>query len=676
MKLNEIKINGYGKLKNKEYKFKDGINIIKGENESGKSTILSYIINMLYGPSRTKDGKDISDFEKYKPWVGEEYSGKLSYLLDNEESFEIFREFNKKNPKIFNSKMEEISSEYGTDKKEGSTFFVEQTKIDKAMFLSTIVSMQQEVRLSNSDQNALVQKIANIAGTGEDKISYKKAYEKLQKKIKDEVGTSRSSQKPLNIAQSRLEELDDEIEDVTKYENRKYEIDSEIDDLNEELELAKIKKEMLLKLKDTEDSSKNLTQQLEMINKNIEENNDILEEDDVKLKALEEKKIKINKEKQEIEETLKKYNEEMQKNEQSKSTKSKQNVESISKKSTIFAIISAIILITGLIINKLFVYIPGGILLLGAIIAIIIAKKKKDEKKDISYEKEVEKLNAKIEEKKAELENKNTNQNELIKEIAALEGQMSLLRENNNKLKSKAKEIQEQIDEKMIKAKDEIIEEYNEFELENIVDIKEELNSIENDMFDIKNSINRVETEERYIFPQLDNLVNLREEKYACEEKIKELKENEETINIAIKTLEEAYEEMKTSITPKFTKNLSENISKISNGKYSNVTINDEKGIVVETENGDYMNIDRLSVGTIDALYFALRLSMIDDLSEEQMPILLDETFAYFDNNRLEEALKYLIENKKNHQVILFTCSNRETDILDNLEEGYNLIEL
>ena len=48
-KKNKIKINSYGKLKEKEIKLKDGINIIYGKNESGKSTLLNFIVNSFYG---------------------------------------------------------------------------------------------------------------------------------------------------------------------------------------------------------------------------------------------------------------------------------------------------------------------------------------------------------------------------------------------------------------------------------------------------------------------------------------------------------------------------------------------------------------------------------------------------------------------------------------------------
>lgn len=74
MKILNLKINGFGKLSNREVKLTDGINLVYGENESGKSTLLKFIMGMFYGMSRNKNGKFMPDFERYTPWDGGEYS--------------------------------------------------------------------------------------------------------------------------------------------------------------------------------------------------------------------------------------------------------------------------------------------------------------------------------------------------------------------------------------------------------------------------------------------------------------------------------------------------------------------------------------------------------------------------------------------------------------------------
>ena len=174
LNINKIKINNYGNIKNKDFEFSKKINIIYGKNESGKSTILQFIINMLYGISKNKKGKEISDFEKYKPWNGEEFSGKLIYELDNNEKVEIYRDFNRKNPEVYNERGEEISQKYNINKSLGNEFFYEQTKVDENIFTSSFAVQQQNVKLEVDMQNYLLQKISNLLGTGEENTSYKK----------------------------------------------------------------------------------------------------------------------------------------------------------------------------------------------------------------------------------------------------------------------------------------------------------------------------------------------------------------------------------------------------------------------------------------------------------------------------------------------------------------------
>ena len=132
---------------------------------------------------------------------------------------------------------------------------------------------------------------------------------------------------------------------------------------------------------------------------------------------------------------------------------------------------------------------------------------------------------------------------------------------------------------------------------------------------------------------------------------------------------------MKKSIRPRFKEELSKIISKISNDKYKKIKFDDETGLTVEVENGDYISADRLSVGTIDQMYLSLRISALKEISKENMPIILDESFAYYDDKRLENILKYLAE-EINNQIIILTCSKREEEILSKLNIQYNKIIL
>ena len=295
--------------------------------------------------------------------------------------------------------------------------------------------------------------------------------------------------------------------------------------------------------------------------------------------------------------------------------------------------------------------------------------------------KEIDKISKELKEEEA-------NQKEIASKNSMLQGQIILLEKTNTSLENELNSIKEKLEKLQSNNEEELLAQYNGkmdreklLQIINSTNIEPQLKNVETQINNEKIKLKGLEIEENTVIPQIDAMVELEETLQAKKEEYNNLKNQEDIINITIENLEQAYEEMKTTITPKFTENLSKNIEEISNGKYSKVTINDESGMVVENNRGEYINANNLSTGTIDQLYLSLRLSMIEDLSKESLPIILDETFAYFDNTRLENAIKYLIkltqgENIKNHQVIIFTCTNREKEILEKLDFKYNLVEI
>ena len=611
MKVEEIKINAFGTLKNKEINLSDKINIIHGKNESGKSTLLTYIKTAFYGISRNKNGKEISDYDKYKPWSGEEFSGKIKYTLDNGEQFEIFRDFNKKNPKIYNAKLENVTNQFNIDKKEGSQFFFEQVGIDENIFTSTIMAEQLEVKLSEQRQNILIQKIANIAGTGNSNMSYNKAKDRLNKKQLDEVGTERTQGKPINILKNKIKNIEQILGKLNLYKENKSII-----------EQNKIK--LKNKIREQE-QRKELIKQISELNEKI-----IIETE----KANYKRNIKEEKESK-IQELINEKNKLIQEN---KNNKTNNKLFII----IFFVLISLLIANIVIIKNKFITY--TTLILVGAEIVIYyLAKAQKEKRK-----KEVLKNNTDLINTKIEL---------LEKEKEVIEEE---IKTEENELKAEKEHIKNK---------------YN-IELYDIENSKNDLEQITNEINEGKIKLNTLEIEEKGISSQLEELITLQEEHENLSEQLKEIEQKNYEINLAKEFLEKAYEKMKTNITPKFTENLSQTIKNITNDKYSKVNINNENGLIIEMQNGEYVSAEKLSIGTIDQLYLSLRMSMVEEISKEKMPIILDEAFAYYDDERLENILKYLIERFNNHQLIIFTCTNREKEILNKLNYKFNNIEL
>ena len=601
MKIDYLKVNGFGKIENKEIEFGKKINVIYGENEAGKTTLLKCILSMLYGVSSNKNGKDISEKEQYKPWKNAEFSGKMKYELDNGEKIEVFRDFSKRNPKITNEFSEDITNTFNIDKHMGNNFFYEQTKIDKDMLLITGLVEQKESILGDKEQNLLTQKIANILTSGEENISYKKAIEKLNKELVEKIGNDRTTGRPINIINEKIEKL----------------------------------KENINKINDEEEKVSDLKQEKELVKKQIEK----IENELIDLRKVKDIKLQENVEKEKLgvkKELLKEYDEKLEKLNEQVKAKDKDVQKSLNIiLSVIFIVLSAITFY----INKLAGLLAFGIFIAIYLPVILIRKNSKNQ-----------------EEKLKQKEIKNLRKSKLEKETEIEETEKTIC-DNVNR---------------------EMIENVNNTGLRTL-DLKTVENRIAQEEQNLSNSkihLNTIEIEEKRIGQDLEKKVEIEEALEKTLEEKNDLETEERRIKLAKEMLEQAYIKMKNEITPKFTSNLSKIASKISNNKYSNIKFNDNDGLTVELENGEYVKCDRLSTGTIEQLYLALRLSAFEEITEEKIPIILDEAFAYYDNIRLENILSYLNNYYTDNQILIFTCTDREKQILDRLKIEYNFIKL
>ena len=583
MKINKLKINSYGKIKDKEIDLDEKVNVIYGKNESGKSTLLKFIINSFYGISKNKNGKEYSDFEKYKPWDTEDFSGKIEYQLDDGEKFEVFRNFRKKNPQIFNENKEDISKQFNIDKSKGNEFFYEQTKMDEKLFLSTIVVNQEETRLQKNDQNILIQKIANLVGTGDDNVSYKRAVDRINRRQLEEVGTERSREKPLNILMRENENLEEEKNELEKYRNSKYEIEENKNNLLEKNSNLEIELEYLNEIKLIQENKKIENEKIK-IKENIKnENNEKIEINKKEIFKIENENKKI------IEKNNKKIN------------KLKENKNKIKNKLAIifFVLILINILLIIFIKNNNFKYIFLLTLPMDLIFSIIYLKNKKNKIKILE------------EENKKEEKNINDEKNNYLNENKIIEKNNEDLEKEINKLKNN---LELDINLKIEKIKNKYLNKIENNKINNLDDINKKIEIIQKELNEIKIKIHELDFDKENVEPKLDNLIQIEEKIVNNNEKIVNLKNLEKSMNLAKEILRRAYEKMKNTVTPKFTENLSKNIMEITDGKYNNVMLKDDNGIIVELEDGNYVEANRLSIGTIDQLYLSLRLSMVEDL--------------------------------------------------------------
>ena len=584
MRINNLRINSFGKLENRDLEF-GKFNLIYGDNEAGKSTLLNYIMHMFYGMNKSKSLKSNSDYDRFCPWNSNDFSGQINYDLDDGSNYRVYRDFDKKETFIYDKNNTEISNLFSVDKKLGNQFLLDQIMLDRDLLEKTFVINQNSLKVLKNDRDELIQKISNLIESGSEEISYEKLQKKLGNLQLENVGSDRSSDRPYNIAKEKFEKNGAEINYLKNVNDDKYLINKKISDIDEKIEINSEKIESV-------NIAKNKFKEFNLINE----------------------KIKLKEEY---------YDDESDNEINHKNNK------------MIFVILGIIFLVLFIfnflkIKNNLINFILSGLFLLNIFSYFAINSFKRKNIKKITL----------------------NNKQKIYDEI---KDEKIILKNNIEKFKNE-----------LINQYGNYVERY----FNNDIDI------IYNELINEKNSLilerKKLELEYSNILPELERYVNLVEEQEILKDELINLAKKNAGYSIAKKLLEEAYVEIKNSVTPKFFDNLSDVVKTITNGKYVKVYVNDE--IEVEDYLGKIYSIDKLSFGTIEEIYFSLRVSIALMISEEKFPIILDESFVYFDDNRLRSILNYLYS--LDNQIIILSSNKREKNLLDFENYDYNFIQL
>ena len=584
MRINNLKINSFGKLEDKYLEFKK-FNLIYGDNEAGKSTLLNYIMHIFYGISKNKNYKNSSDYDRFLPWNNGDFSGQINYSLDNGANYRAYRDFLKRETYVYDENNTEISNLFSVDKKLGNQFLLDQIKLDRDLIEKTFVINQNSLKILKNDREDLIQKISNLIESGSEEISYEKMQKKIGNLQLENVGSDRSSDRPYNIAKDNFERSNDEINYLKSINDDKYLINKKLNDIDERIEFNSEKIE-------SANIARNKFKEFNLINEKIKLKEEYyIDESDDEINHKDNKMIFV-----------------------------------------ILGIIFLVLFILNFlkIKNNLINFILSGLFLLNIFSYFVINSFKRKNIKKITL----------------------NNKQKIYDEI---KDEKIILKNNIEKFKNE-----------LINQYGNYVERY----FNNDIDI------IYNELINEKNSLilerKKLELEYSNILPKLERYVNLVEEQELLKDELINLAKKNAGYSIAKKLLEEAYLEIKNSVTPKFFDNLSDVVKTITNGKYVKVYVNDE--IEVEAYLGKIYSIDKLSFGTIEEIYFSLRVSIALMISEEKFPIILDESFVYFDDNRLRSILNYLYS--LDNQIIILSSNKREKNLLDFGNYDYNFIQL
>ena len=163
------------------------------------------------------------------------------------------------------------------------------------------------------------------------------------------------------------------------------------------------------------------------------------------------------------------------------------------------------------------------------------------------------------------------------------------------------------------------------------------------------------------------------EEAIELEENISWLSEEEERARrrlridaLALEAMDKTKESLLSPAVPLLAESVGETFNSLTGGRYDTVEVSEsDLGIsVYSKEKGDMIPADEilstLSKGTVSQLYLASRLRLVELLSEgRRPPLIFDDSFSYFDDERLRLLWELLIDTAREQQVILLTCTDR-----------------
>ncbi len=231
------------------------------------------------------------------------------------------------------------------------------------------------------------------------------------------------------------------------------------------------------------------------------------------------------------------------------------------------------------------------------------------------------------------------------------------------------KEIQHIEDKLLFFARDKELTEFiQEFESVELASLKSSSLQLEEEIKEIQIQENEENALLAKLKAQIDLLENssylseIKQEKTAIEEKNSKALENYMIYALAQSFIKKTKAEYEKEKQPELIKKASEIFSFITENKWQSITSSlDDNSLTLNPSSGSPLSPDKLSQGTKEQLYLALRLAYIvlANQAKESLPLLMDDILVNFDALRARQCAKTfdkILCEDNNQQILFFTC--------------------
>lgn len=242
MKLLELHIDGFGKFQNRTFTFQDGLNIIHGENEAGKSTLHAFLRGVLFGIDKQRGRASKNDlYTRYEPWGGGAYQGYVR-LESGGSVYRLERVFQKENKSF-----QIIDETRGRSVDPDSPWQDEiLCGLTETSFVNTISIGQLKAGTDSSMAEELKDHITNLNTSGNIAISTTRAVEYLKKKKRAlEASVDQEAQKAWPALQAEKQALEAELSSHVQ-QDQLNELRKRRDELKQNMETAQTKRKEMV----------------------------------------------------------------------------------------------------------------------------------------------------------------------------------------------------------------------------------------------------------------------------------------------------------------------------------------------------------------------------------------------------------------------------------------------
>ena len=178
---------------------------------------------------------------------------------------------------------------------------------------------------------------------------------------------------------------------------------------------------------------------------------------------------------------------------------------------------------------------------------------------------------------------------------------------------------------------------------------------------------------------KLEHLADCKDRALALRQIIREneqIRQDIAAIDLARETMQDLSMSIRDSFGLYLNKTASQLINGITGGVYSSMSIDENLNAFLNTSRR-LIPLEQVSSGTADQIYLALRLAAARFIQgdRERLPLIFDDSFVLYDDERLKTALRWLPEAYRG-QIIIFTCHRREERILREAEIPFHSISI